>query len=70
MTCPEHLPFYVFSTRECVEYFGMELFENSCTINNQFGVNIFMEYPCRLHNPFCDAYHHLQMDEYKHHLHD
>ena len=52
MTCPEHLPFYVFSTRECVEYCGMELFTNSCTINNQIGVNTFMDNPWRLHNPF------------------
>ena len=40
MTCPEHLPFYVFSTRECIEYCAAyEIFRNSCMINDRLGFN-------------------------------
>ena len=53
MTCPEHLPFYVFSTRECIEFCGVyELFSNSCMINYYDGVNTLMDNPLGLNNRY------------------
>ena len=53
MTYPEHLPFYVFSTRECIEYCGVpELFSNSCMINYYDGINTLFDNPLGLKEPY------------------
>ena len=53
MTCPEHLPFYVYSTRECIEYCGMdELFRNVCTINYGPNAGIILDNPLWLKDPY------------------
>ena len=53
MTCPEDLPFYVYSTRECIEFCGMdELFRNSCVINYGADAGIILRNPLGLRNAY------------------
>ena len=53
MTCPEHLPFYVFSTRECIEYCAAyEIFSNSCIINDRSGINTLFDNLFDLKDPY------------------
>ena len=53
MTCPENSPFYVYSTRECIEFCGIdELFRNSCVINDGIGIGPLIDNPFNLKNPY------------------
>ena len=53
MTCPENLPFYVFSTRECIEYCAAyEIFRNSCMINDRLGFNTLFDNLFGLKDPY------------------
>ena len=53
MTCPEDLPFYVYSTRECIEFCGIdELFRNSCVINYGADAGIILRNPLGLKDPY------------------
>ena len=53
MTCPKDLPFYVYSTRECIEFCGVdELFRNSCMINYGEDIGRILDNPFKLKNPY------------------
>ena len=53
MTCPKDRPFYVYSTRECIEYCGLdELFSESCEIQYDAAVGIILDKPLHIDNPF------------------
>ena len=53
MTCPQSRPFYVYSTRECIEYCGLdEIFSQTCEIKYDEGYGILMTKPLHTDKPF------------------
>ena len=53
MTCPKDRPFYVYSTRECIEYCGLdELFSESCEIEYDDALGTILDKPLHVDNPF------------------